>query len=170
MTAKVEVSVRVRPPSSTGAAAGIYVSESGDVTAKGKEFSYAQAVVIGSDQSKAYQAICAPMVSRLLEGYSCTLLAYGQTGSGKTYTMFGPPGSLTEASLVHASGGFPTAWGLFPRTVLELLRHPDLGTLHASAVEVYQASRHSPSTTHYSARLVDSRALRLPLHRQTVTR
>jgi len=52
--------------------------------------------------------------------------------------MFGPPGSLTEVSLVETCGEAPAAWGVFPRTVLQLLKVPGLGKLHASAVEVYQ--------------------------------
>ena len=52
--------------------------------------------------------------------------------------MFGPPGSLTEASLQSAGGAAPAAWGMFPRAVLHLLQLPGLGRLHASAVEVYQ--------------------------------
>ena len=52
----------------------------------------------GSDQEAAFTAITKTLLARLHEGYSVTLLAYGQTGSGKTYTMFGPTGSLSEAS------------------------------------------------------------------------
>jgi len=52
--------------------------------------------------------------------------------------MFGPPGCLTEAALGAAGGGVPEPWGIFPRTVLRLLGAPGLGSLHASAVEVYQ--------------------------------
>jgi hypothetical protein len=66
------------------------------------------------------------------------------SGSGKTYTIFGPPGSLTEASLSGPldSEGVPPAWGLFPRLAMALLRLAahDAGTsltLHASAVEIY---------------------------------
>ena len=70
------------------------------------------------------------------ERYSCTLLAYGQTGSGKTHTMFGPPGVLTESALTKSS--CPPSWGIFPRIALELLSSSGTGTLHASAIEVYQ--------------------------------
>ena len=60
-----------------------------------------------------------------------------QTGSGKTHTVFGPPGCLTEAAVASAAGGVPREWGLFPRIVLEILA-AGLGTVHASAIEVYQ--------------------------------
>ena len=84
-------------------------------------------------------ALASRLVSRAQEGYSCTLMAYGQTGSGKTHTMFGPPGCLTEASVAAAGGGIPADWGLFPRSVLLMMQVPGvvLGSVHASAVEVY---------------------------------
>jgi len=102
----------------------------------------------GCTQEEAYEAVAAPLLQRLRQGYSCTLIAYGQTGSGKTHTIFGPPGTLTEASLLHddledeeqvTSGvaSAPSEWGLFPRIALELLASGQ-ATLHASAVEVYQ--------------------------------
>ena len=99
-------------------------------------------IVVGSEQAEAYDAIAAPLVDQLLEGYSCTIMAYGQTGSGKTHTIFGPPGALTEAALLENDGyggaaTAPVEWGLFPRIALELLASGK-GTLHASAVEVYQ--------------------------------
>ena len=52
--------------------------------------------------------------------------------------MFGPPGSLSETSLAEAGDdAVPAAWGVFPRTMMHLLRLPGLSSLHASAVEVY---------------------------------
>ena len=73
-------------------------------------------------------------------GLSSTLIAYGQTGSGKTYTMFGPPGSLTETALKEAGDGkVPELWGVFPRVMLDLLRASELSgaTFYASAIEIY---------------------------------
>ena len=143
----VSVSVRIRP-SSTGAPPGVFPSEEG-VVVQNRDASFAVldgfgSIIGGSDQQKAYAAIAAPLVDRLLEGYSCTLMAYGQTGSGKTHSIFGPPGVLTEAALKDpGSDGFngalsaPAEWGLFPRIACELLASGK-GTLHASAVEVYQ--------------------------------
>jgi len=102
-------------------------------------FEAVENVVTGSDQEQAFRAIAAPLLARLRDGYSCTLLAYGQTGSGKTHTMFGPPGCLTEASLAGSGGttAAPTAWGIFPRIALELMQSGG-GALYASAIEVYQ--------------------------------
>ena len=118
--AQISVNVRVKPPQPL------------DCTA----LDFASSCVTGSDQQTAFDAIAAPLLARMRQGYSSTLLAYGQTGSGKTHTMFGPPGSLTEANLREAGGAVPESWGLLPRAALELLRSG--GTIHASAVEVYQ--------------------------------
>ena len=134
---KVNVALRIRPLVGTEEPA-VQVLSDGTFAAGGKAHAFASSVVAGRDQALAFDALAAPLLSRLLEGYSCTLLAYGQTGSGKTHTMFGPPGSLTEASLQAAGGTAPASWGMFPRAVLHLLRLPGLGRLHASAVEVYQ--------------------------------
>ena len=97
----------------------------------------------GSDQKVAFESVTARLLARLHQGYSVTLLAYGQTGSGKTYTMFGPTGSLSEASLVEAGStatghsNVPKMWGIMPRTILELQRMAGMGSMFASAVEVY---------------------------------
>lgn len=95
-------------------------------------------------------AIAKPLISRLLQGFRCTLLTYGQTGSGKTHTIFGPPGGLTKAPVVKAGGAVPLEWGLLPRIALVLLSdgqeagvggaREGLGSLYASAIEVYQDS------------------------------
>jgi hypothetical protein len=138
----------------------------GNVEVGGVSFAYADAVIQGSDQGVAFASLATSMLRQLEEGYSVTLLAYGQTGSGKTHTMFGPPGSLSEAALAsrrrEGKGGgtgerrggeaaaaaeeegtcsqeeAPEDWGVFPRCMMHLLRLPGFGTMHASAVEVYQ--------------------------------
>jgi len=136
---RVDVSVRVRPlQGEAGALGTVRCTERGVLDAGGRSFAFPSTVLLGSDQAAAHTALAAPLLEKLLAGYSCTLLAYGQTGSGKTHTMFGPPGSLTEASLRDSGGRAPASWGVFPRTVLQLLEVSGLGTLHASAVEVYQ--------------------------------
>lgn len=132
----IAVAVRLRPAPAADDAV-LVDAATGAVDVGGKGFRFASSVVQGSDQLAAYDALAAPLVDSLMHGFSCTLLAYGQTGSGKTHTMFGPPGCLTEASLADAGGGTPSTWGLFPRTVLELLQS-GTGALHATAVEVYQ--------------------------------
>lgn len=42
-----------------------------------------------NDQNQVYEFI-EPSISKVTEGFNCSIFAYGQTGSGKTYTMFGP--------------------------------------------------------------------------------
>ena len=135
--AAVSVSARLRPSVSGTPAARIIGSGALAVGDKLHE-GFLASVVTGSDQSVAYEAIAAPLLQKLREGYSCTLLAYGQTGSGKTHSVFGPPGSLTEASLAAPldAAGVPPQWGLFPRIALALLQSSDC-TLHASAIEIY---------------------------------
>lgn len=130
----VAVSVRIRP----GGTAVAPVA--GGIECGGAVFGYPVNVLEGSDQEGAATALVSGLVRRFLRGgISCTLLAYGQTGSGKTYTMFGPPGSLTEASLEKASGAVPDLWGAFPRAMMELMAAPELSgaTFHASAIEIY---------------------------------
>ena len=144
MSRAVSVSVRIKP----SAEAPFVVPSDEGIVVMNKDSSYVlvdgfETIVEGSDQQKAYAAYAAPLVDQLLKGYSCTLMAYGQTGSGKTHTIFGPPGVLTEATLRNGNDGTngalsaPVEWGLFPRVALELLASGK-GTLHASAVEVYQ--------------------------------
>ena len=90
---------------------------------------------IVGDRQSAFDAVGAPLLRRMREGYNTTLLAYGQTGSGKTYTVFGPTGSLSEASLGEGAGGAPPAWGVFPRIALDMIKSS--GNLKASAIEIY---------------------------------
>lgn len=133
----VAVSVRIRPPSGPP---GLAVGDTGLILRNGASFCYPAAVLQGSDQREAMEALAGRLVRKFCEGgLSCTLMAYGQTGSGKTHTMFGPPGSLTETALKNAGGAVPELWGVFPRVMLELLEAPELtgATFHASAVEIY---------------------------------
>ena len=130
---RISVSVRVKPASAK--CSPTISADSRGIVVKQKVFT-PEAVITGSDQAEAFAAIASPLLARLRDGYSRTLLAYGQTGSGKTHTMFGPPGALTGASLAASADACPPDWGIFPRIALELLAAG--GTLHASAIEVYQ--------------------------------
>lgn len=38
-------------------------------------------------QQNIYDDLVKPLVTKLLQGFYCSVLAYGQTGTGKTYTM-----------------------------------------------------------------------------------
>jgi hypothetical protein len=135
----VSVSVRLRPASDASSAAAWRTDDGRALCLGGREYrGFLSSVVCGSEQAEAYDAIAAPLLEELRRGYSCTLLAYGQTGSGKTHTVFGPPGSLTEASLDGEldGDGAPRQWGLLPRIALSLLQQ-GTATVHASAIEIY---------------------------------
>ena len=142
--ASILVSVRVKPPS-TRSCVTATPGQEGSLIVEGRNGEAVldgfASITGGSDQMEAYDAVAGPLVDRVMEGYSCTLMAYGQTGSGKTHTIFGPPGCLTEATLERSANNdarsAPPDWGLFPRVALELLASGK-GALHASAVEVYQ--------------------------------
>eukprot|EP00041_Stephanoeca_diplocostata_P036746 m.1352773 g.1352773 ORF g.1352773 m.1352773 type:complete len:1030 (+) comp24927_c0_seq6:103-3192(+) len=47
--------------------------------------------VFGSEASQleVYDAVVAPCLEEVLQGFNCTVFAYGQTGTGKTHTMEG---------------------------------------------------------------------------------
>jgi hypothetical protein len=118
---------------------------SDDIPDSVKSFRYPSTVVVGSSQSTCFEAIGAPLLDRMSQGYNTTLLAYGQTGSGKTFTVFGPTGSLTESSLEQANesktgadGGdtVPVMWGIFPRIAHAMVS--DSRHVKASAIEIYQ--------------------------------
>ncbi len=135
----VQVSVRLRPPTADTSAAA--VDDNGGLSVGSRTYGgFLSSIVTGSDQRTAFHSVAAPLLDKLRQGYSCTLIAYGQTGSGKTHTIFGPTGALTEASLSEDldADGVPPAWGLFPRLAIELLRMGE--TLHASAIEIYNES------------------------------
>ena len=113
----IEVAVRVRPVQlhEWGQKSTSSSPTSHDIPDSVKSFRYPSTVVVGSNQTTCFEAIGAPLLARMSQGYNTTLLAYGQTGSGKTFTVFGPTGSLTETSLEEANGAVPREWGIFPR-------------------------------------------------------
>ncbi|KAG8947946.1 hypothetical protein FRC04_010143 [Tulasnella sp. 424] len=57
--------------------------------AKKQAFNFDQVHAQGTTQHAIFTSTAAPLVSRFLQGFNCTILAYGQTSSGKTYTMTG---------------------------------------------------------------------------------
>ena len=87
MSHKIVVSVRVRPLRDEATGASVVRPEPDGVSIAGRRVHGFNSVVVGPDQSVAHEAIAAPLLGQLMEGYSCTLLAYGQTGSGKTHTV-----------------------------------------------------------------------------------
>ncbi|KAM5364635.1 hypothetical protein ACJZ2D_011416 [Fusarium nematophilum] len=43
----------------------------------------------GDNNSRVYDAVVAPSISKVLHGESCSFFAYGHSGSGKTHTILG---------------------------------------------------------------------------------
>ena len=85
----VTVTVRIKPsdnPAVFATTGGVLVQRprEGSVVHDG----FASIIEGDCDQAAAFDAIAAPLLERLHQGYSCTLIAYGQTGSGKTHTIF----------------------------------------------------------------------------------
>jgi centromeric protein E len=52
-------------------------------------FTYDKVFDEAASTRELYQAVCAPIVSSVVEGFNGTIFAYGQTSSGKTFTMRG---------------------------------------------------------------------------------
>lgn len=132
----IHLTVRVRPPQTSDTPA-VSITDGNVVVGGSNSFSYANRVVVGKDQLVCYDAVTSSLLPRIREGYSCAVLAYGETGSGKTHSVFGPPNALTEASLSRNITTLPDTWGVFPRTVMDLLSIPNV-SLQASAIEIYQ--------------------------------
>ncbi|KAL9181277.1 hypothetical protein ACHAXT_010082 [Thalassiosira profunda] len=145
---KIEVSVRVRPPSWNGpkneGASSVAVRaepSTSSLSVNATSHHFPDHVICGSDQSRCFDAAGARLLSKIQEGYSCCLMAYGQTGSGKTYSVFGPPGVLTKAELRRAQSAghlVPDKWGIFPRVAIQLFSLPHVQSFQCSVVEVYQ--------------------------------
>ena len=53
------------------------------VRARNLEFNLNRAFSTDAAQEDVYNAVVAPLVQRVLDGYNACILAYGQTGSGK---------------------------------------------------------------------------------------
>lgn len=138
---RFSVAVRVKPaPNEVSLNASVSTS-----AALVQSAAFASAVLTAdADQQTAYDRIAAPLVRCIVNGTpSAMLMCYGQTGSGKTHTVFGPPASLTEASLAarapDAAAAAPGAWGMFGRALIDLLNAPafEQSSLSVSAVEIY---------------------------------
>lgn len=73
-------------------------------------FTFDQAHPQQTTQHQMFTSTAAPLVSRFIQGFNCTILAYGQTSSGKTYTMSGVD---LDADPNDPSNGM----GIIPRAV-----------------------------------------------------
>jgi len=47
-----------------------------------------------ASQSSMYSTVTMDLLTKIRNGFNCSIIAYGQTGSGKTHTIFGPAGKL----------------------------------------------------------------------------
>lgn len=76
-------------------------SDTSPAAEQSNTFRFSQIFPPDAAQAAVYQAVAAPIVAGVMEGYNGTILVYGQTGSGKTYTMFG---GADAGGTVHATG------------------------------------------------------------------
>jgi hypothetical protein len=116
----------------------VSISSANTLSVSTSSFSYLSSIITGSDQLTSYSTLGSPIEANLRANLNCTIVAYGQTGSGKTYTMFGPAGALTQDSLLLANPSCPPPWGIFPRTVFNLLTLGDYDTIAISGIEIFQ--------------------------------
>ena len=89
---KIEVSIRVRPPSwndrvTTGtqnaqnnhSTVAVHAdTSSASLTLNDTTYNFADHIICGSDQSICFDAAGARLLSKIQEGYACCLMAYGQ--------------------------------------------------------------------------------------------
>lgn len=72
-------------------------------------------------------------MSKMLQGFNCTIFAYGQTGTGKTYTMSG--------DMADTLGLVSDSAGIIPRVLHALFRKLDAGdsesSVKCSFIELY---------------------------------
>lgn len=97
--------------------------ENGTISVNSKTFSFPRGVISPemNQETLAQTVELSSMLQDFISGVNVNFLAYGQTGSGKTYSIFGPPGIMSEAG----SGKFGTEiisdYGLFPRIALKVV-------------------------------------------------
>lgn len=108
--------------------------------AKKSSFTFDQVHAPETTQYELYNGTAAPLVSRFVEGFNCTILAYGQTSSGKTYSMTGVD---LDADPNDSTNGM----GIIPRAVSSIFALADetkrerVGawqwSIKASFIEIY---------------------------------
>lgn len=109
-TATVTVDPSNVPSSSSSAPSAASASAASNPLAKKQSFTFDQVHPQDTHQNQIYTSTAAPLVSRFLQGFNCTVLAYGQTSSGKTYTMTGID---LDADPLDPTNGM----GIIPRSV-----------------------------------------------------
>lgn len=120
VSSKVQVCIRVRPPSEGGAqpaaslrrgASSRELDVSGAPSTEPKRFTFDQVFWPDSSttQQAVFDAVGRPVVDSVLDGYNGSIIAYGQTCSGKTHTMMGPRGGAPELLASDEQGLVPRA-------------------------------------------------------------
>lgn len=77
---------------------------------KKQVFAFDQVHSPETSQYELFSTTAAPLITRFVEGFNCTILAYGQTSSGKTHSMTGVD---LDADPTDPSNGM----GIIPRAV-----------------------------------------------------
>lgn len=87
-----------------------------------------------ASQAEVYEAVAAPLLADVLDGYDAAVLAYGQTGSGKTHSLMSMGGPT--AAEPSAAGPPEGDAGLFPRLAADLFASIEADFRFAYAVDV----------------------------------
>ncbi|KAF8323370.1 kinesin-domain-containing protein [Clavulina sp. PMI_390] len=84
--------VSVDPVSTSNPSAGPAAASASSASSnanKKQVFAFDQVMSQDTTQFQLFSTTAAPLISRFVEGFNCTILAYGQTSSGKTHSMTG---------------------------------------------------------------------------------
>jgi hypothetical protein len=130
-------------PSSSNPTPGVTASPSAPSpsgSSKKQSFTFDQAHGQETTQYDLFTSTAAPLVSRFIEGFNCTILAYGQTSSGKTYSMTGVDLDADPADPNNGMGIIPRAVSTIFSRVNELKRERGSSwqwSIKASFIEIY---------------------------------
>ncbi|KAH8117048.1 kinesin [Phellopilus nigrolimitatus] len=140
--------VAVDPTAQTQSSGGNAQGPAASTAASGKKQSFAFDQVLGPDstQFELFQATAAPLLSRFLDGFNCTILAYGQTSSGKTYSMTGVD---LDADPSDPYNGM----GIIPRAISEIFSRA--ATLKEERAGSWQCSIKGSFIELYNEELID---------------
>ncbi|GMF42425.1 unnamed protein product [Phytophthora fragariaefolia] len=160
MRQKIQVVVRVRPPSDSEGKIVVTVGEKEGsslcvqaTTAQGSintvtECAFDRVFMGAATQEDVFAAI-EPSLQACLEGYNATVFAYGQTGTGKTHTLFGrdlgsPRDKHASEDSAESFRMVKSSWGIAPRTLSYLLDRAAIlkekncqVDLHLSFLQIY---------------------------------
>lgn len=82
---------------------------SGSSTNKKQVFAFDQVLSPDTTQYQLFNSTAAPLITRFVDGFNCTVLAYGQTSSGKTYSMTGVDLQADPTDPTNGMGIIPRA-------------------------------------------------------------